>query len=65
MEALRALGRIACDVEEGVDLSYNAFTTLQRAGAVPPVVTIMRALGRDEVLGESALSVLQRWATDG
>jgi hypothetical protein len=58
---LAALGRLAADAEEPIDLRYNAFTSLQRAGPIAACLEILRALTADEVLGQSATTLLAVW----
>ncbi len=55
------LGGLAFDSEEPIDLRYSAFTSLQRAGATPECVTLLRELTTDGVLGRSARSLLSLW----
>lgn len=59
--ALDALGRVAADPDEPIDLRYNAFTSLQRTGPTPPGLAILRALAADEILGQSATRLLTVW----
>jgi hypothetical protein len=56
-----ALGGIALDSNEPIDLRYSAFTSLQRAGPTPECVEMFRQLSADEALGRSARSVLSSW----
>jgi hypothetical protein len=58
---LAALGRLAADADEPLDLRYNAFTSLQRAGPTPACLEILRALTADEALGQSATTLLAVW----
>ena len=55
------LGDLALDADEPIDLRYSAFTSLQRAGATPECVTLLRELTTDEMLGRSARSLLSLW----
>jgi hypothetical protein len=57
----QALGRLALDVEEPIDLRYSAFTSLERAGPTAECATRLRRLACDETLGRSARSVLFAW----
>jgi hypothetical protein len=56
-----ALGGLALDADEPLDLRYSAFTSLERAGPTSECVAILRQLSRDETLGGSARSVLSTW----
>jgi hypothetical protein len=56
-----ALGSLALDTAEPIDLRYSAFTSLQRAGPTPECVGLLRRLLTDEELGRSARSVLAVW----
>ena len=55
------LGGLAFDSEEPIDLRYSAFTSLQRAGATPECVALVRELATDGMLGRSARSLLSLW----
>lgn len=59
--ALAALGRLAADVDEPIDLRYNAFTSLQRAGPTPACLEILARLVSDPMLGQSASRLLAVW----
>ena len=59
--ALTRLGRLALDPDEPIDLRYSAFTSLQRAGATPECVALVRELTTDGVLGRSARRLLSLW----
>jgi len=56
-----ALGRLALEPQELLDLRYSAFTSLERAGPTLECVNLLRELSNDEILGRSALSALARW----
>ena len=58
---LDALGTLAADADEPLELRYNAFTSLQRAGPTPCCLEILRDLASDEALGQSAVAVLASW----
>jgi len=58
---LAALGRLAADEDEPIDLRYNAFTSLQRAGPSAACREILRDLTADEALGQSATTLLAVW----
>jgi hypothetical protein len=58
---LDALGALAMDPDEPLELRYNAFTSLQRAGPTPHCLALLQALSSDEILGRSARSVLASW----
>ena len=55
-----ALGFLALEAEELLDLRYSAFTFLERAGPTPECVNLLRQLSNDEILGCSARSALAR-----
>ena len=59
-----ALGLLALEPQELLDLRYSAFTSLERAGPTPECVNLLRQLSKDEVLGRSAQSALARWHID-
>lgn len=61
--ALAALGALAADSREPIELRYNAFTSLQRAGPTPACLAILRSLATDETLGQSAQALLTSWGT--
>ena len=52
---------VALDSDEPIDLRYSAFTSLQRAGATPECVALLRELAMDGLLGPSARSLLSLW----
>jgi hypothetical protein len=56
-----ALGTVALDPAEAVDLRYSAFTSLERVGPTPECAALLRQLARDDTLGPSARSLLVRW----
>ena len=56
-----ALGEMALDVAQPIDLRYSAFTSLERSGPTTQCIAVLRHLATDEVLGRSALSVLSSW----
>jgi hypothetical protein len=58
---LHALGALASDPDEPLELRYNAFTSLQRVGPTPACLAILRELVSDETLGQSALALLTSW----
>jgi hypothetical protein len=62
---LSALGSVALESQELLDLRYSAFTSLERAGSTPECVNLLRQLSNDEMLGRSAQSALARWHFDG
>jgi hypothetical protein len=55
------LSGVAADPDEPVELRYNAFTSLQRAGPTPSCLTILRALAADDTFGASARALLDSW----
>jgi hypothetical protein len=61
---LDALGSVALDPQELLDLRYSAFTCLERAGPTPGCVNLLRQLSNDEILGRLAESALARWHLD-
>jgi hypothetical protein len=61
---LSALGSLAMEPHELLDLRYSAFTSLERAGSTPECVNQLRRLSNDEMLGRSAQSALARWHFD-
>ena len=48
---VEGLGALATSPDEPIELRYNAFTSLQRAGPTQACVALMRALCADEILG--------------
>jgi len=58
---LAALGGLALNAAEPIDLRYLAFTSLERAGPNPECVALLRRLSTDEALGRSAASTLSVW----
>jgi len=61
---VNALGSLALDPQEILDLRYSAFTSLERAGPTIECVNLLRQLTNDEMLGRSARSALARWHLD-
>jgi len=61
---LSALGSLALEPQELLDLRYSAFTSLERAGPTIECVNLLRQLTYDEMLGRSAHSALARWHLD-
>jgi hypothetical protein len=59
-----ALGSLALEPQELLDLRYSAFTSLERAGPTPECVNLLRQLSDDEMLGRSAQSALAHWHLD-
>jgi hypothetical protein len=58
---LDTLCTVAADPGEPLDLRYNAFTSLQRAGPTPACIERLRSLAADETLGQSARALLTSW----
>jgi hypothetical protein len=58
---VNALGTLALEPQQLIDLRYSAFTSLERAGPTPECVNLLRQLSNDEILGCSARSALARW----
>jgi hypothetical protein len=56
-----ALGAIALDSAEPLDLRYCAFTSLERAENTPETDALLRRIALDDALGPSARNVLARW----
>jgi hypothetical protein len=57
---LPALGALALEPHESIDLRYAAFTSLERAGPTTECVNLLRQLSNDEILGDSARGALAR-----
>ena len=60
---LAALGALAQAARESIELRYNAFTSLQRAGPSSECLAVLRALTADETLGQSATALLASWGS--
>ncbi len=58
---LDALGALASEPDESIELRYNAFTSLQRAGPTRQCLDILQALSSDETLGQSSCALLASW----
>ena len=58
---LPALGALALETHESIDLRYAAFTSLERAGPTTECVNLLRQLSNDDMLGCAVRSVLVRW----
>jgi hypothetical protein len=58
---LPALGALALEPHESIDLRYAAFTSLERAGPTTECVNLLRQLASDDLLGCAVRSVLVRW----
>jgi len=58
---LSSLTQLSLAPCESIDLRYAAFTSIERAGATPECVALMRRIARDETLGDAARSVLSAW----
>ena len=56
-----ALGALAMDADESLELRYGAFTSLQRAGLTPQCLGALWALSSDETFGRSTRAALARW----
>jgi hypothetical protein len=56
-----ALGELALDGNEPLDLRYSAFTSLQRAGGTAECIRLLQVLPTDDALGLSAKAVLAIW----
>jgi hypothetical protein len=55
------LGELALNRNESIDVRYSAFTSLQRAGATPESIDVLRQLSEDDTLGRSARGLLVSW----
>jgi HEAT repeat protein len=60
---LDALGALAQEPDEPIELRYNAFTSLQRAGPTRECLDLLQALSADETLGQTARALLTSWGT--
>jgi hypothetical protein len=58
---LAALGTVAADQDEPIELRYTAFTALERAGPTAACLAILRPLAADEALGQAVRSLLASW----
>jgi HEAT repeat protein len=58
---LPALGALALESYESIDLRYAAFTSLERAGPTTECVNLLHHLSSDDMLGCSVRRVLVRW----
>ena len=58
---LSRLNSVCLAQDESIDLRYAAFTSLERAGATPECIALLRQMSSDETLGRSARSVLSAW----
>ena len=58
---LSTLTTVSLARDESIDLRYAAFTSIERAGAAPESVAVLREIARDETLGDAARSVLAAW----
>jgi hypothetical protein len=58
---LPALGALALEAHESIDLRFAAFTSLERAGPTAECVNLLRQLSTDDMLGCAVRSVLKRW----
>jgi hypothetical protein len=56
-----ALGSLALDAHEPIDVRYSAFTSLQRAGPTTECIALLRQLLTDEALGRATRSLLSSW----
>ena len=56
-----ALGALALEHDESIDLRYAAFTSIERAGPTTECVNLLRKLANDDMLGCAVRSVLVRW----
>jgi hypothetical protein len=59
-----ALGNVALDPGESVDLRFATFSSLERADATPESVSLVRRLVADETLGRAASALLASWRVE-
>jgi hypothetical protein len=57
---LTAIGNLALNPEEMIDIRYAAFTSLERCGPAPECAALLRQLTADETFGVSATSLLSK-----
>jgi hypothetical protein len=57
------LGRVARTTSDSFDLRYSAFISIGRAGPTPDALGVLSQLIDDELLGRSAVSIVQSWRT--
>jgi hypothetical protein len=58
---LSTLTTVSLARDESIDLRYAAFASIERAGATPASIAVLRKIARDETLGDAARSVLVAW----
>jgi hypothetical protein len=56
-----ALGALALDCHEPVDIRYSAFTSLEKAGLTTEAIAVLQSLAADKLLGSCARSALSLW----
>lgn len=56
-----ALGALALDTDEPIDIRYSAFTSLQHARPTTECVALLRQLLADDALGRATRSLLSSW----
>ena len=56
-----ALGALALEHDDSIDLRYAAFTSIERAGPTTECVNLLRQLANDDMLGCAVRSILVRW----
>jgi HEAT repeat protein len=56
-----ALGGLALDHDEPIDLRYGAFTSLEKAGLNVKSIALLEQLAADKVLGPCARNALSSW----
>jgi hypothetical protein len=61
---LSRLSAVCLAQDESIDLSYAAFTSVERAGPTTECIALLRQISSDETLGRSARSVLSAWHVD-
>src|SRR5215471_16380706 len=58
---LAALGDVASNPTDNIDVRYAAFTSIERAGPIREGAACLRRLAQDEILGPSARHLLIDW----
>jgi hypothetical protein len=58
---LSTLTIVSLTRDESIDLRYAAFTSIERAGAIPGAIASLREIAGDETMGDAARSVLSAW----
>jgi len=58
---LAALGGLALDTDEAIDIRYGAFTSLEKGGLTAESTALLKLLSADKVLGPCARHALSTW----